>query len=361
MIEPMTVNLDPLLLPFLQAENEAEAERLLAQLLSEQVEPLVKNIVGYKLRVYFKTNDNRTANKDAEDVQGEAILQLLLRLAEIKNNPAEEGIRNLRSYVAVTAYRACNLHLRRKYPQRYSLKNKLRYFLTHQKGFALWENNEEDFVAGFAVWQNQSQTPTPDASSNRRLNQLRDDSQAFVKEMLPQSAAADASLLDLLTAIFKWTNAPVALDTLVNIVAELCNIKDETGEREKNDAKSALENLQDTRISIAKDFDRRSYLEKLWSEIAQLSPRHAAALLLNLKDEQGGSAIDLFLLTGTATFEQIAAALNTSPEWLAQIWNQLPIDDESIAQHLSLTRQQIINLRKTARLRLARRMHELGF
>jgi hypothetical protein len=168
-------------------------------------------------------------------------------------------------------------------------------------------------------------------------------------------------LLELLTAIFQWTAAPVELDTLVGVVAELWNLKDGTENRENPDARPAFENLADRRISIAKDFDNRLYLETLWSEITQLSPRHCAALLLNLKDEQGNCAIDLWVITGVASFEQIAGALDKSAEWLAEIWNHLPIDDERIAGILGLARQQIINLRKTARLRLARRMNELGF
>lgn len=359
MSKQITIQSDPMLLPFLQAEDATHAEHLLTQLIVEHVEPLVKNIVGYKLRVYFKPNDSRAESRDAEDVYGDAILQLLARLSEIKSNHEDEGIRNFRSYVAVTAYRACNLHLRRKYPQRYSLKNKLRYFLTHQHGFALWESNEEEWLAGFVLWQNQPQPS--DVQLNSRLNQLRDNRQSFIKEMLPRGTTANTSLMDLLTAIFKWTSAPVELDALVGIVADLWNIKDEVAQKDNADAKPLFENLPDTRSSFAIDFDHRIYLEKLWSEIAQLSPRHAAALLLNLKDEQGNSAIDLFLLTGVATFAQIACVLDKSEEWLSEIWNHLPIDDESVAKSLGLARQQVINLRKTARLRLARRMNELGF
>ena len=40
----------------------------------------------------------------------------------------------------------------------------------------------------------------------------------------------------------------------------------------------------------------------------------------------------------------------------AELWNDLPLEDSAIAQLLGITRQQVINLRKTARERLARRM-----
>jgi hypothetical protein len=96
-------------------------------------------------------------------------------------------------------------------------------------------------------------------------------------------------------------------------------------------------------------------LKKLWSEIVELPERQRAALLLNLKDSQG-SGISLFQMTGVATILQIAEALSTTGEELARLWNELPLDDLAIASRLGITRQQVINLRKSARERLARRM-----
>jgi len=53
---------------------------------------------------------------------------------------------------------------------------------------------------------------------------------------------------------------------------------------------------------------------------------------------------------------QIAEVLEMLPEKFAELWNDLPIDDAAIAQRLGITRQQVINLRKSARERLGRRM-----
>ena len=64
----------------------------------------------------------------------------------------------------------------------------------------------------------------------------------------------------------------------------------------------------------------------------------------------------LIVLTGIALFDDLAAVLEMSPEALAAIWNDLPLDDLRIASMLQVTRQQVINLRKSARQRLERRM-----
>jgi len=65
-------------------------------------------------------------------------------------------------------------------------------------------------------------------------------------------------------------------------------------------------------------------------------------------------------LTGVASLRVVAEALEMSAPALAGIWNDLPLDDAAIAGRLGLTRQQVINLRKSARERLARRMKNAG-
>jgi DNA-directed RNA polymerase specialized sigma24 family protein len=352
MIEQTTILTDPLLQPFLEAVSEEQAERALSRLLAD-LEPVIKNIIGYKLRVYF--TDSRKEATDAEDIYSDTILQLLTRLAEIRSNPQAEAIQNVRSYAAVTTYRACYEYLRRKYPQRYSLKNKLRYFLTHQPGFALCEVDGE-WQAGLARWQNEKP-----GGAKSLLDSLRDDPRHFIRDAVPKGKVESASLAELLTAIFNRVEQPLELDELVAIVAEIWNIKDQIQPTDERDAKPLLEQMQGKGIDPASEFDHRAYLAALWQEITAMSPRHCAALLLNLKDEQGCCAIDLFLLTGVATFKEIAAAIDQSETWLAEIWNHLPIDDLRIAEYLGLQRQQVINLRKSARLRLSRRMREIGF
>ena len=47
-----------------------------------------------------------------------------------------------------------------------------------------------------------------------------------------------------------------------------------------------------------------------------------------------------------------------APEF-EQLWSQLPLDDLRLAAYLGATRQQVINLRKTARGRLLKRMSML--
>ena len=77
--------------------------------------------------------------------------------------------------------------------------------------------------------------------------------------------------------------------------------------------------------------------------------RQRIALLLNLKDEQGNSQIEMLPFTGVATMRQIARVLEMEDEEFARLWNELPMEDAQIARRLSLTRQQIINRQKIAK------------
>src|SRR3982751_1673468 len=137
---------DALLLPFLRAEDEAESQNLLAELVQAQAEPLIKGIIGQKLRVSLNGALASRSAQEAEDIKSEILLQLISRLSVLKNDTQSKAIINFRSYVAVTTHNACHEFLRQKYPERWRLKNRLRYLLTHQDGFNLWENERGEWL-----------------------------------------------------------------------------------------------------------------------------------------------------------------------------------------------------------------------
>jgi hypothetical protein len=52
--------------------------------------------------------------------------------------------------------------------------------------------------------------------------------------------------------------------------------------------------------------------------------------------------------------------MGVTTDKLAEIWNDLPLDDLRIASMLGVSRQQVINFRKSARVKLSRRMKDLA-
>ena len=82
---------------------------------------------------------------------------------------------------------------------------------------------------------------------------------------------------------------------------------------------------------------------------------------LRLHGLDGESAARTLVTLRIAGIRRIAATLEMPLERLLELWNELPLPDLKIGAMLGRTRQQVINLRKSARERLSRRMgHELG-
>lgn len=344
---------DNLLLPLLRAKSE-DAKQHVEQLFTAHAVPVVQQIIKSKFITHFEPEDRQ----DVEDLQNDVLVQLLIRLRAFKADPAQQAISNFRGYVAVTTYRACYDHLRRKYPQYQQLKNRLRYLLTHHSEFAIWESEPSVWFGGLVQWRAAQSVN----AQNDRLRELRENPHAIAHLALGGRQATQLNLAELLAAIFDWVGQAIELDQLVNLIACLLGQRRKPlfTDPDREDADDPLEFLIDPRANPAAEVEARQQLCWIWNEMRQLSLEQRTALLLNLRDEKGGNAIALLPHTGTATLRQIADALALPAIELAELWPKLPLDDDTIALRLGLTRQQVINLRLAARRRLSRRMKIQG-
>ncbi|HKR11439.1 MAG TPA: hypothetical protein VJT15_05240 [Pyrinomonadaceae bacterium] len=337
-------SMDNLLLAFIEESNEEKADLCLSRLIDEQATPIVREILGGSLRVHF---DGGSAKQDAGDLFNDIIANLISRLRQIKLNPAQAGIADFRSYVAGTAYNACNLYLRQKFPRRSRLKNRLRYLLAHEPDFALWTTEQFGLLCGLARWEGQIHyTPAG------LLEKIRQDTAEWTQEVgLTSTGSTRNELTKLLAAVFEWCENPIKLEDLVNVVADVCRERDLPDEP----IETAL-NVASPALSFETTLDLQRSLKTLWREICALPSRQRMALLLNFRDSHGQELISLLPYTRVATIEQIAAALEFPLVQFLNLWNDLPLEDLAIAELLGATRQQVINLRKCARERLDRRM-----
>jgi hypothetical protein len=350
-------SIDKILLPFLQAQNEKESESLLARLVYEYADPIIKGILKRKLGVSLTLADRSYNNQDALDIASDVHALLLSHLHRLKQQAAASSIHNFRGYVAIKTYSAYNAYLRRKHPQRWRLKNRLRYLCSHQPAFALWQNAEGEWLCGLVAWREEARA----AASAQLRGQLRDYLISAKNLRLPNEQSAGSEPTAALMTVFEAVGCPVELDELVNVMAELWGIRETTNSPSLGtEAIGTLEeDLADPHVSVEFTLDRRLYLQRLWREILQLPTNQRAALLLNLRDEQGAGVLALLPLIGIASLATIAQALELPEERMTKLWYDLPLDDALIAKMLGGTRQQVINLRKAARARLRRRMKTL--
>jgi hypothetical protein len=331
---------DQILLRYLSAESGSSADEWLEKLLSEHAEPIIKRVALFKLRL--------SANQqDEQDVRSEVVLHLIKRLRDLRKSPASGFIHNFRAYAAQTTHNCCNELLRNKYPIRWRLKNRLRYLFNHRKNLAIWQSPENEWLCGLSEWSKQA---APILVTGTAKN---DDCSIASSDR----SSASLKMIKLVDAFLAERGSPVSLDELVEAVAEGLGICEPRAVLEQTeDGENIFDFLPDPRVNTASQVEFRIYLEELWKEINQLPLRQRMALLLNLRDAQGRDALQLFPLTGIAGIREIASTQEMPVERLALLWNDLPLDDNHIAELLEIRRQQVINLRKSGRERLARRM-----
>jgi hypothetical protein len=209
--------------------------------------------------------------------------------------------------------------------------------------FALWQSQSRP-VCGLAEWEG----TVSDEADLDRIPPL-----APVPLVSWNDAISRPQIVRALDHVFEHVRTPVEFERLVEKVAELFRLP-------VTPAPASLSERIDDAASIESSLVYRSALLEVWREIDQLPPRQRIALLLSLRDENGSAIMSLLILLRIATFDELAAAVELSPDALGAIWDQLPLSDIAIAERLELTRQQVINSRKSARQRLARRLTSKG-
>jgi RNA polymerase sigma factor (sigma-70 family) len=295
---------DRLLAPIVACTDDARRDELIAALIEVHGVPVIRRSLRARLRI----SDHR----EVEDLQALVVMRVFRRLREID---LHDPIKDFTSYVALAAYHAADDYLRAKYPQRAMLRNRIRYLASHDSRFALWTIHDE-LVCGAAATEGRAAQP-------------------------PVPAAVEArDLAGSLLRLFAAAGGPLLLEDVVACFPESAQFES-VGPREEPDVLERLE--------------LREVFAQLWREIEALPPRQRAALLLNLRDRHGSSVLSQLAGTGL-TQSQIAAAFGISMEELTVLWDELPLSDQAIAERLGVTRQQVINLRKSARDRLARRL-----
>jgi RNA polymerase sigma factor (sigma-70 family) len=347
MMKKSSAKIDTLLEPLLLEADDERADELLLQLITVHAEPVVKGIIRYKLHFNSQRADGRA---EADDIYQDALVQLLAELRKLRRQPDEHPITDLRGMAAVIAHRACSRWMRRQFPERHALKNRLHYLLTRQRGFALWQDEDRKLLAGFAVWQGQKR-----AADAARLGQMADD-EGLLRHIRLLKSGRQQEMGKALAAIFNSLGSPIQFDELVSALGKLLDIRDQPIESITEDEESVAFQAVSAEPDPAWQVEKRTFLQRLWEELQELPRNQRAALLLNLKGADGSGCIELFPAIGIATLRQLAYALELSVDILAGLWNDLPLEDARIAELLGLTRQQVINARKSGRERLTRRL-----
>src|SRR6185312_8501626 len=201
--------IDVLLEPLLTEASDEQADELLSQLIANHAEPVIKGVIRFKLRL---NSYRETQRAESDDIHQEVVLQLLAQLQRFRKFPDSHPISDVRGMAAVIAHRTCARWMRRQFPERHALKNRLHYLLTRQRGLALWDEDGKT-LAGFTVWEKENK-PTKAA---RHLSDVA----ALPNHIRTLKSEKPQELADAVATILNYVGGPIEFDELVSAIATL--------------------------------------------------------------------------------------------------------------------------------------------
>ena len=188
-----------------------------------QAMPVIVAVIQTRLRfTHASWWNNEQQRSDAEDLENDALLQLLVKFERLRTYANEAPIHDLPSYAASVAHQVCNQYLRQKYPQRTRLSDQLRYVFTHQPGVKLWTNDAQVRLCGFQVWQTQGRL----AVATEKVRRLCESSQELSPVLFPARDWQRLHLADLCAQVFQHFDAPLEFADLVTLLVRLRGIND---------------------------------------------------------------------------------------------------------------------------------------
>lgn len=320
--------LDAVLRPLTAHVDEKSKRDVLERLLINVAAPVMKSVLRRKIGEIG--SGRRFRAEDEEDIAAAAMLRLVRRLSQDLNlHPIER----FQEYVAAVASHAFNDHLRGGDPERTNLSAAIARVLRSDPRFGIWSHDAQT-AGGCVAWHGQKPVSVDSDDLRGRLS-------------------SGSSVAEALASIFQFVGAPVALPCLTGILAPglatPLSLSDET-----------VAQLPSVECVPWRELHSQRTARAAWREIQLLPFEQRLAVLLHLRDEWHATALRFFPIAGVATLRDIAAAMGIDERALAGLWRELPMPDSRIAERLGIPRQRVINLRSSARKRLARRLRKEG-
>ena len=269
------------------------------------------------------------AGVDEEDLRAIARGRVLERLQTKDAAPIDD----LQAYAARVAHVVWAEHCRAGQPARTRFLDQVRYFIENDESedaVARWNDTAGVPVCGFVRWR------------GKRATTRLDIAEPAVAEIT--NAVARRRARSAVRQLFRAAASPIAVRDVNDFLGRLL---DEALEQQRA---AAVRNAPATAAAPHGEIFHRENLRWLWAELGALPRRQRVAFVLH------ATVTKEFDYEGIASIREVAALLEMEAEHLAECWFRIPLDDRTIADVLSATRQEVINLRKAARVTLGRRL-----
>jgi RNA polymerase sigma factor (sigma-70 family) len=339
---------------FLRTTDEDERERLLRELTLEYAAPLVRQALRYKLKFYVGKEGNNPTNPDAEDLYQDILAKLVKMLSGLQPQSASAGIKDFRQYIIRVAVNTCNDHLRSKYPMRTRLKDKVRDLLERHQDFELWKTEQDEMICGFVGWHAETKV----WSFSEQVVLLEEHLEDLKQKRSARPARETEPLTHTISDLFEWTRRPIELESLVNAIAYLLNIKDQQPESVDDESSSAAQHLTGKDPDPLEILEDRAAFHSLWNAVRQLPVNQRNSFVFSFADSKGDDLLSLLFDAGVVTPAQIAKELDLPLDRLMAIWKEMPMRNVDVAALFGVERQMVNKWRHRAIKQLEK--HFLG-
>ena len=331
--------MDNLLLSLLNAQDEQERQQYLDELLIIHVAPIIRQVLRQRLGMYVSAQGVSKNDHDAEDLYQQAMTRMLQVLhADLTT------IENLERYVGRVALNICADFVRSKKPRRARLKNALRDVLRRHRDLASWQYQNE-VVCGFAAWRN----------TEKHVVSSYDDTKldAFLSAHFAGEDVRAVPLSRLVVELFDWIGGPVELDVLVEMLADLLDIKDQQIKSFDDHVAAEYEvEIPGGIRSTELDVETNETLGLLWRIVKRLPPGQRDAFAVRFKDPDGRDLFTVLLAAGIVELKDLAEGLGRSVADLMRLWMQMPMDSQTAASELNTSVNNVYKWLFHARRRL---------
>jgi DNA-directed RNA polymerase specialized sigma24 family protein len=333
---------DPLLHPFLRAQDEESAKGELDTLLQTEAMPIIQKVINQRLGTGTVPRNSQSIDErdlDAQDLRQQTLMALTAHLWQVYAAPEKNRIGAFRAYVAGASFNTWRGAVRDETPLWTRLSFRLAYLCREsagQTGFTKWQDSKHGSLVGFTAWRKRRLTPVLHFALLER-NSI---------EELP---APDTPLPEIAAWALQQAGGPLPWNDFVSAVAFILQVKDEHISLDRHNLESILR-TQEPVTEPGGDSLNRDRLRNLWEQIQRLDRKERAVLLLKAED-----LLD-FELSQVATLQELSASLGISLKEILSLLPRLPLDDHQIAHLLGVRRQTVVNLRSQARFTLRRRL-----
>jgi RNA polymerase sigma factor (sigma-70 family) len=320
--------MDAKLAAYLRAADEAERERLLNELILNDAEPLVRATIRSRLRSYFGRFESQRDMQSIDDLCQDVLAKLIFWVRSLPRRGERGGVTDFRQYAVRAAFNRCYDYLREKYPARTRLKDNLRDLLDRHPDFALWKDEREEFLAGFAAWEGR---PLGRAGAERARKLLID--QTPLEKDLKGGDPHQRPLTQLVDAILKRLEGPVELEALVNLLAALLDLREqEAVSIEDHEIQLSKESVA-SEVRADNQIEMRELLKRLWVLIDELPAGQRKCFFYSFTTRHD-DLFSLLLAFGVVDPPTIAARLEIPLIELVKLKDEMPLKNQQIADLL---------------------------